>query len=155
MNVSDSLVNLTVIFFTYLGGSSNDFIRGVTTVGSNLVCVSGQTYSSNFPLLNEIQGNISTSSAFVSCFNSSGLWCFNILIQEGFLTFSTYLGGSGEDFSTSITSDGFSTVYVGGRTASSDFPLYNPFRNKMEASEGFLTAIDLNVSMIDSAFRFS
>jgi hypothetical protein len=49
------------------------------------------------------------------------------LVIDPTLGYSTFLGGSREDFANAIAVDGAGSVYVTGQTISIDFPLKNPY----------------------------
>lgn len=115
----------SLIYSTYLGGSSNDTASGIAIDENQNVYVAGQTGSSNFKTLGATQGtNKGGNDAFVSEINSAGS-----------LVFSTYLGGTGNENSVSggsgnvgalgaIAVDNVgANIYVTGNTASSDFPV--------------------------------
>src|SRR3990172_7940831 len=116
--LSSSLQNL--IQSTYLGGTAADDGRGIAiNPTSGEVYVTGQTFSSDFPVTSEgadaIFGPAGSSEAFVSRLSST----LQNLIQ------STYLGGSAATtketgYGIAINPNG--DVYVTGRTDSSDFP---------------------------------
>jgi hypothetical protein len=113
-----------LVYSTYLGVNStkNTFIDAVTTQVTGIAVdasgnahVTGLTRSTSFPLVNPLQKNLKgsgTADAFVSTLNAAG---------SGLL-FSTYLGGSGDDFGQGIAVDGSGNTYVTGITSSSDFP---------------------------------
>ncbi len=112
---------LNLDYSTYLGGSGTDFGRGISLGTDGRIYVTGYTGSSDFPTENPYQagygGNI---DAFVSALTSSG----------SALSYTTYLGGSGNDngYGISLGTDG--RVYVTGQTASSDFPTANPYQDR-------------------------
>jgi hypothetical protein len=112
----------TVIYSTFLGGSGADGrggccdLDGVAMDPTGNAYVTGQTSSTNFPVLNPIQPTLAgASDAFVTELNPSG---------NG-LVFSTYLGGSGNDGGGRIALDTLPNpnVYVAGTTGSNDFPV--------------------------------
>ena len=106
-------------FSTYLGGSNLDYGVALRVDSSGSACVAGYSTSTDFPLANPVQSGLAGSyDAFVSCLAASG--------QA--LIFSTLLGGRNSDAAYGLAMDaGF--VYVAGLTASSDFPLKNPFQS--------------------------
>lgn len=108
----------TILFSTYLGGSANDIVYDLDVDSSGNVYVTGQTYSANFPVLNPLQLILrGTYDAFVAKFNSSGS-----------LQFSTFLGGSAEDWGNAIAVGHQGNIYIAGATASEDFPILNPLQ---------------------------
>ena len=125
---------MTLVYSTYLGGSSNDAANGIALDTAGNVYLAGQTYSSDFPLRNPLQpmlgggscqalndhggGGDSTpgcSDAFVAKINSSGTA----------LVYATYLGGSSSDSATGIAVDAQGNAYLTGTTYSADFPSVN------------------------------
>lgn len=57
------------------------------------------------------------------------------------LLYSTYLGGSANDFSSAIAVDSSGAVYTGGWTMSTDFPLTQPLQVLMYGPDAFITKI--------------
>jgi hypothetical protein len=110
---------------TYFGGSGDDWASSVAVDGSGNVFVVGRTISqSGFPLPNPPVGayyvntyNGGAHDAFIAKFSGSNLS----------LVWSTYFGGSGDDWASSVAVDGSGDVFVVGRTSSqAGFPLPNP-----------------------------
>jgi len=103
----------TLEYSTYLGGSGSDSGNAIAVDASGNAYVAGGTNSTNFPFT---PGVVQTGppvgfDAFVLELNSTG----------SALTFSTYLGGNGDDAALGIAVD-TSGVYVVGSTASTNFP---------------------------------
>ena len=100
-----------LVNFTYLGGSGFDQTNGLVLDGTN-VCVTGQTYSPNFPTL----------GAYDSTFNN-GFDAFVTKLPNnlGALSYSTFLGGGNMDYGNGIDARG-GLLYVVGNTQSSNFP---------------------------------
>jgi len=105
----------TLLYSTYLGGSSSDFSNDIAVDTAGNAYVAGGTDSVNFP---------STSGALQTAFKSGG--------RDGFvsklnatgtaLLYSTYLGGGGFDLAFGIAGDSGGNAYVTGVTSSTDFP---------------------------------
>ncbi len=108
-------------FSTYLGGSDRDFGSGIAIDDSGNIFVTGTTYSADFDVLNEIEGNNGPVVNFSDVFVLK-------ITQTGFgpvLAYSTYLGGSETDIANDIALDTAGNVYVTGSTDSSDFNSVN------------------------------
>jgi PKD repeat protein/methionine-rich copper-binding protein CopC len=106
--------NGELVYSTYLGGTGTDYGNGVALDNNENIYIAGYSGSTNFPTTSDAyQANKSTSNdAFMSKFNSSGE-----------LVYSSFLGGTGQDYGYAITIDKNDNIYITGRTASSDFPI--------------------------------
>lgn len=112
------LIDPTVEYSTYLGGTRSDSAVGAAVDSEGNAYLAGATKSPDFPLTpGAAQKSFASSEpdlvdGFVTKFNSSG----------SDLVYSTYFGGSGEDFFQEIGLDGKGNAYVTGRTTSPDYP---------------------------------
>ncbi|BBB32873.1 hypothetical protein TTHT_1360 [Thermotomaculum hydrothermale] len=112
-------------YSTYLGGSSNDVARGIVLDSSGNMFVTGYTNSTDYPTTSDAVSSSLTGGfdSFVSEIKSDG---------TGF-NFSTFLGGSLDDYSYDIAVNSLGNIYVIGTTSSSDFPVtsdsYDPDYN--------------------------
>jgi hypothetical protein len=129
--------NLSLVWSTYFGGSDYDEAHSVAVDGSGNVFVVGQIRSaSGFPLVDPGGGAYfdntlgGSRDAFIAKFSGGNLS----------LLWSTYFGGSGLDYATSVAVDGSGNVFVVGNTySSSGFPLADPgggayFDNTLDGS---------------------
>jgi uncharacterized protein (TIGR03437 family) len=113
-----------LVYSTYLGstpGSGDDQSQGIAIDAAGNAYVSGTTNSRSFPttagayrtmLGGGICRGAPCSDAFVSKLNPTG----------SALVYSTYLGGSNQDFGTGIAVDATGDAFITGGTISSDFP---------------------------------
>jgi hypothetical protein len=124
----------SLIYSTYIGGSGDDSGNAIAVDGSGNAFVAGGTKSStDFPTHNGLQGTYGGGAVdgFVLELASSG----------GSLTFSTYLGGSGDDVANGIAVD-TTGVYVVGFTTSGDFPTQSAYQSSFSgASAAFVTKL--------------
>ena len=126
----------SLIYSTYLGGGGADDGRGIAVDGSGDAYVTGSTESYGFPTLNPFQTDQGQydADAFVTKLSRSG----------SSLIYSTYLGGSGDDYGHGIAIDGSSNAYVTGATESSNFPILYPYQTYQGAtyySDAFVTKL--------------
>jgi len=104
----------TLLFSTYLGGSDDETARALVATASGLAIVAGETNSNDFPIEQPLQAA-----------NAGGRDAFAAGVGAGGIAFSTYLGGGGDDGATGLAaSDG--SIFLGGTTASADFPTVAP-----------------------------
>jgi len=107
-----------LVYSTYVGGSADDSGNGIAVDQSGSAYVTGSTQSTNFRSVRSLQPtNGGLSDAFVFKLNPS---------ESGF-AYSTYLGGSGDDFGYGIAQHA-GNVYVIGQTSSTNFPTINPLQ---------------------------
>jgi hypothetical protein len=110
-----------LVYSTYLGGGRAQGRNRATFSGGASIAVdssgdahvTGWTNSTTFPTRNALQTtNAAGYDAFVTVLNPAG---------SGLL-FSSYFGGSGNDYGYGIALDSAGNAYVGGQTSSSNFP---------------------------------
>ncbi len=103
-----------LIYSTYLGGNAADYGRGIALDGSGNAYVIGAASSSNFP---------TTAGAYQTAFGGNYDAFMSELNPNGTaLVYSTFLGGGYSEDGLGIATDSLGSVYVVGRTYSSDFP---------------------------------
>ncbi|WP_420265436.1 SBBP repeat-containing protein [Candidatus Magnetominusculus dajiuhuensis] len=109
------VIDPTLTYSTYLGGSGNDQAWSIAVDSSGYAYVAGSTNSTNFP---------TTTGALKTTFDAGYYDVFvTKLNQTGTaLVYSTYLGGSGDDYAYSIAVDSSGYAYVAGRAGSTNFP---------------------------------
>ncbi len=122
-------------FSTYLGGTSYDYAYDVAVAQDRSVWVYGNTYSSNFPIVNQLYNYSGWYDLFLTHIDSSGQ---NLL-------FSTFIGGSAHDYATALYLDEVNGyVLLVGNTSSSNFPtvgsVYQPSNNG--SYDGFVVIVD-------------
>jgi len=109
----------SLVYSTYLGGSSNDLANAIAIDPTGEAYLSGPTVSTNFPTQNPLQpASAGGGDDFVAKLNAAG----NALV------YSTYLGGSGADQGNAIAVDGAGEAYLTGSTSSTNFPTQNPLQ---------------------------
>jgi hypothetical protein len=109
--LNNSLTSL--LASTFLGGSSNDYVRALSIDGSGNIYVVGQTSSSDFPV---------TTGAYDTSVNGDNMFVSKLDSSLTSLISSTYLGGSRYDYARALSIDSLGNIYVAGETSSSDFP---------------------------------
>jgi len=112
-----------LLYSTYLGGSGDDTGLGVAIEFPTTAFITGGTASTDFPTLDEYQADQTGEDAYVTKIDT-------ILPGAAGLIYSTYLGGGGQDRSNGIAVRG-SVAYVGGFTASSDFPTVDEYQSAL------------------------
>jgi hypothetical protein len=103
-----------LVYSTYLGGSSDDFVQALAVDGSGAAYVTGNTDSSDFP---------TTAGAFDTTSTHPVGFVTKVSPTGSSLAYSTLLGGSsGFDQPFAVAVDSTGAAYLTGRTGSADFP---------------------------------
>ena len=118
---------LVLVYSTYLGGSSNDEGYGIAVDGMGSAYVTGATLSTNFP----------TQSPYQTAYQGVQFLTFvtKLTPAGNALVYSTYVGGSNNDFGSGIAVDGAGSAYVTGYTGSNDFPTQSPYQAEHQGGD--------------------
>jgi len=110
----------SLVYATYLGGSSDDGADAIAVDLSGFAYVAGWTSSGDFPV---------TAGAVQSLFGGSGQYgvgdafVAKLNAKGSTLVYSTFLGGSNDDYVNSMAIDGLGDAVVAGGSASVNFPV--------------------------------
>jgi uncharacterized protein (TIGR03437 family) len=97
---------MTLVYSTYLGGNANDRGRSLALDASGNVYVTGETVSSDFPLVNPIRAQRGSNDSFLAKLNAAG----------NQLVYSTFVGAS----SRAVTIDAAGNAYLTGQVSNSN-----------------------------------
>jgi len=108
-----------IIYSTFIGGANSETAESIKVFSSGNIYVCGWTSSSDFPTESgyDLTHN-GGYDVFVTKFSSSGT-----------LLYSTFIGGSNDDYAYDLTLDDSNNVYVTGKTWSNDFPDVNAYQS--------------------------
>ena len=108
-----------LLYSTYLGGSGGDGASAVAADAQGNSYLVGTAFSTDFPTVNAFQPAKASGQygydGFVAKVTAAG----------DALAYSTYLGGTDDDFISGIGVDGSGRASVGGYTESTDYPIAN------------------------------
>ncbi|MCK4761832.1 MAG: SBBP repeat-containing protein, partial [Candidatus Aminicenantes bacterium] len=135
-----------LLYSTYLGGEDgSEYGRSIAVDGSGCAYVTGETFSSDFPVVNQYQlyqGGY--RDAFITKLDTTRSG------SAGFI-YSTCLGTNRMDGAYGIALDNSGNAYVTGGTWSSDFPLFNQYQEYggddgySEPTDAFVTKLAYQV----------
>jgi len=134
-------------FLTYFGANGMDTARRIDTDPAGHIWITGNTDSTNLPLVNALQATFGGPSSgfpdtYVAELSSTG----------SRVLFATYLGGSNVDNAGGLGIDGLGNVYVAGESGSIDFPLAQPLQPaNAGAPDAFVSHIVVNHAPVADA----
>ncbi len=116
-----------LVYSTYLGGSGGEIGYAITVDAWGQAHLTGSTESANFPTVNAVQptfrgAGICGVPPFVTYPCKDG-FVTKLNAEGSGLIYSTYLGGTKDEFSLRVAADGCGGTYVTGWTESADFPV--------------------------------
>jgi len=100
-------------YSTYVGGADNDSAVAVAVAGEQAF-VTGFTCSADFP---------TTPGAFQASLGGGCDAYLSVLAEDGSLSRSSYLGGTGRDAASAVVATPSGDAYLVGVTSSADFPV--------------------------------
>jgi len=113
----------TLVFSTYLGGTSDDNAFTIALDSANNVYVGGCTISSNFPTtpgaFQQVWGGSEPQNEFL---NSGDGFVTKLNPAGTALVYSTFFGGGGDDCVSAIAVDSTGNVYMTGSTSTMNLP---------------------------------
>ena len=107
---------LTIEYGTYLGGNGTEGWGFLNFDASNNCILISNTDSTDFPMINAIQQTNNGERDAI---------CLKLDTQGEDILYSTYFGGSGDDFVSGATTDSQGNMIFVGATSSTDYPLIN------------------------------
>jgi hypothetical protein len=125
----------SLVYSTYLGGSTVDFGYGIALDSSSNVFVTGTTYSSDFP---------TSPNANDTSLNNDDIFVFKLDSTGTTMLYSTYVGGTDKDFGWAIAIDSAGNAYVTGQTFSDNFPVTPQAYDSTMGSNGDTFIFKLN-----------
>jgi len=134
----------TLVFSAIIGGENTEEVNGGAIDSSGAFYATGYTYSNIFPVT---EGALDThfdgtSDAFVFKLNPAG----------SDLVYSTYLGGTSDDYAEPIAVDSNGVAHIVGLTNSADFPRTPDAINTTENGRGtFVVGLDSSGALRYSA----
>lgn len=136
LRMAFTATDATVAYATYLGGGDSDRLHAIAVDAAGNAYVAGYTESIDFPTFAPSQPSLNGArDAVVTRLNPAGM-----------PTFSTFLGGAGDDIAWHLALHGMPGnipgIYVAGDTLSMDLGTDNAFEpHSQGASDGFVARI--------------
>jgi hypothetical protein len=123
----------SLVAATYLGGSARDSIEGVAVDGAGVAHLAGITLSTNLPVLTPLQ---STNAGLADIFHAG------FRTADHAWAYSTYLGGTGDDFAYRVVLDHLARPWSVGETRSTNFPVVASLQStNAGGSDGVITRL--------------
>ena len=129
-----------IVFSTFFGGSQAESgFPSLTIDASNNIYVASWTHSTDYPLLNALAGQGSLTG--------DGKLALSKFTPAGALAFSTYLGGSTDQFvqaTSGVAVNASGKIILAGQTQSSDFPV-------VDSATSLAGSRDITLSIINQS----
>jgi len=122
---------LSLGFSTFLGGTGRDYIGDIKITSQDMIIIAGSTGSWDFPTLNPLQATKAGGLDTCICMFST---------DDCHFLYSSYFGGTGNDYGRDIEEAGIGNFVLAGITDSTDFPVKNPFQASNRGGEDAFVA---------------
>lgn len=121
----------TLVYSTFLGGTSDDGAAGIAVDATGAAYVTGVTRSADFPLVDAIHTTLVSADFYVTKVHPSGTS----------FVYSTFLGTDGYGSVSHIAVDGAGSAYVTGSAETGVFPTLPPIDQPPTAPNAFVVKI--------------
>ncbi len=111
----------SLLFSTYLGGSSNDESLGMVLDSGGNIYLTGSTQSPNYP--------VTTSAYQSSLLGTTNAFVTKLAPDASQVLLSTFFGGNTTDQADALALDSAGNIYITGYTQSTNFPLLDASQN--------------------------
>lgn len=152
-STTGSSTNVTLTYFSYLGGSGADSGAAITVDNGSGAVVTGSTQSSDFPVVppsNSIQSTFGgVQDAFIARIYTAAA------VGQTAGSWSTYFGGAATDAGTGIALDVNQNTYVAGETNSPSPTLQTAKPLASAQGGGYAGGYDAFVTQLGSAMSLS
>ncbi|MGA2298589.1 MAG: T9SS type A sorting domain-containing protein [FCB group bacterium] len=144
---SDLIIDPNIYWSTYVGGSADDKILGMSIDYKNNIIVSGVSYSIDFPTST---GSYQTKNA-----GSADIFITK-MSPDGNIIWSTYFGGSADDrMSGGVAITKTNDIWIAGETISSNVPLtINAYQKQFRggSGDGLIINFDSNGQLLYASY---
>lgn len=136
----------TLLDTTLIGGAGIDRPFAAIFENERTILIAGQTRSTDFPMPAPIppvdpMGAPTPVPTLQAQLNGQrDAFVLRYDVQEGAITYSTYLGGSGNETARGVAVGSFGDIFVFGETTSSDFPVINPIQAENAGGQDLFVA---------------
>ncbi|MFX0060802.1 MAG: SBBP repeat-containing protein [Candidatus Hermodarchaeota archaeon] len=125
-------------YSTYLGGNGNEWGYGIAVDSLKCAYVTGYTQSSNFLMI---------APGYNTTYSGNGdAFVVKLDFTGAAELFSTFLGGTIDEYAYEITLDAAGNSYIIGQTKSPDFPMQNAYNSTFEGNTYDTFVTELNVT---------
>ncbi len=131
-----------LLFSSYLGGWGYEHVTTVIVDAMNNIVLAGTTGSSNFAV---------TTDAFDSTFGGINDGFIMRIASNGTLLYSTFFGGTGEDWIYGLEFDADQNIMFGGFTSSAGLATGGTFQSSLQgSSDAFIARLSADGSSIQT-----
>ena len=122
-----------LVWSSYYGGSGRDSASAIALDKAGNVHITGWTDSVDFPLQHASQTS-SSGGANTLGVPPRDAFAAKLKGDGSAVMFSTYLGGSGDDYASAVGADAAGNTYIAGTTMSKDLPVMNAVQSTLLGS---------------------
>ncbi len=126
----------SIVYSSFIGGEHDDEAKAIAVDENGIACITGSTYSNNFPNQNGYKETTNQRDIFITKIDTKQTGKNSIL-------YSAFIGGEHDDEAKGIDIDKNGFIYITGYTFSKkDFPFKNSINNYSGSADAFITKID-------------